>query len=167
MDTFGGCILIWFLAIVCSIVSLFTNANAANAYSLLIRHIHYIAFLYMTLFLIIFNPPQKETDITYMIAFVLLICHWYVLKNECILNYLDKLTYNKNYKLGDNPYDNDYLRVLFLDKTDLIMNICKYIWAFTLWYVMDRNLLLTHDKIVSLCVLFALFLFVTLNNFHR
>ena len=45
---------------------------------------------------------RSEYDIYYLIFLYVVIMQWILLKNECIINYLEKIKINPKYKLGTN-----------------------------------------------------------------
>lgn len=115
----------------------------------IIQFIHLLIDLFCMFYIFLFNPIY---DI-YFSGFVLLqTIHWALLKNECIVSYIEKKLINSNYKLGDNPkwiphysvYHNKFtillkaililgalLLVTFRNKHNYILYIC--IAAFILW----------------------------------
>lgn len=77
----------------------------------LIQIIHILNELFISLYIFIFFDTKKY-DIYFCNYLLILLIHWLLLKNECILSYFEKKLKNKNYKLGDKPYQHTFHEIL-------------------------------------------------------
>jgi len=123
-----------------------TDINKKILYVLQIIHL-FIDFFCMS-YIYIFNPIY---DI-YFCGFILLqTIHWAVLKNECIVSYLEKKLIDPNYELGSNPKWVPHYDVFYNNFLKIIKAICI---IGGLLYVMFRN----DDNIIrGICVAAILF----------
>jgi hypothetical protein len=56
----------------------------------------------------VFIFKTNKYDLYFSIYLFLIFLHWLLLKNECILSYLEKKTIDKNYVLGSKPFEHPY-----------------------------------------------------------
>ena len=95
----------------------------------------------------IFIFPKKY-DIYYTIYLVLLNLHWILLKNECIISYIEKKIIDKNYVLGSDPYYHPYKSII--KNYYYIIDIIKII---NIIVVFNRNI---KNKYIFICMLFII-----------
>jgi hypothetical protein len=118
--------------------------------------IHLFIDFFCVSYIYIFNPIY---DI-YFCGFILLqTLHWAVLKNECIVSYIEKKLIDSNYELGSNPkwiphYDVFYNEFMKTAKAFLIIS--------GLLYVMFRN---RNNYIRGICI-GAIILWIYLTYIH-
>jgi len=118
--------------------------------------IHLFIDFFCIFYIYIFNPIY---DI-YFCGFILLqTLHWALLKNECIVSYIEKKLIDPNYELGSQPkwiphYDAFYNKFLKTIKAVCILG--------GLIYVMFRN---DNNIIRAICVT-AILLWIYLTYFH-
>ena len=74
----------------------------------LIELLHYLNDFFLGFYIFIFRT--NKYDIYYSVYFLLMVLHWIIFKNECILSYFEKKIIDKDYKLGDKPYYLPYRR---------------------------------------------------------
>lgn len=69
---------------------------------------YYIFLIYLHLFIVIVTITyplfvrDKNYDIYYILFLYLLILQWILFKNECLINYVEKIKMDPDYKLGTN-----------------------------------------------------------------
>lgn len=71
----------------------------------LVQLFHMINDFLLSIYILIF---PKKYDIYYSIYLALIFLHWNLLKNECLLSYIEKKLIDKKYVLGSNPYFHPY-----------------------------------------------------------
>jgi len=77
--------------------------------------IHLLVDLFVMTYAIIFNSIY---DI-YFICFILSqILHWGLLKNECIISYIEKKIIDPNYELGSQPFWSPHRQLFFNNYTN-------------------------------------------------
>jgi hypothetical protein len=67
----------------------------------LIKLLHILNEIFVSTYVFIFDKKYDKYFMTYL---VLTMLHWLILKNECILSYIEKKILDKNYVLGSSPY---------------------------------------------------------------
>jgi hypothetical protein len=72
----------------------------------------------------VFIFRTNKYDLYFSIYLFLIFLHWLLLKNECILSYLEKKTINKDYILGSKPFEHPY-RDMIPTQLTVITNIIK------------------------------------------
>ena len=105
-----------------------------NILLLFIQLIHLINDLFASFYVFIFYWTKKY-DLYFIIYVTLINLHWYMLKNECILSYFEKILINKNYKLGDNPYYHPF--EIYLPKS--FVNLKVYFKILQIFIIFFRN----------------------------
>ena len=101
----------------------------------IIQYFHLFIDIIQPLYLILFFN-NKKYDIYFLGFISTIILHWTLLKNECILSYLEKKIMDKNYKYGDRPYEHPYRKII----PDFYMKILDNLKKLTLGVVFLRNL---------------------------
>lgn len=89
----------------------------------------------ITIFCVLFPHLYPKYDLYYIIYVFLTSLHWFLLKGECFVTYLEKISLNKSYKLGDDPYLNPFYEIIGTSTMDLVKSI--HIINFT--YILYRN----------------------------
>jgi hypothetical protein len=131
-----------------------TDTNKKILYVLQIIHL-FIDFFCMS-YIYIFNPIY---DI-YFCGFILLqTIHWALLKNECIVSYVEKKLIDPNYELGAQPKWIPHYDVFYNTFLKTVKAICI---IGGLLYVMFRN---DSNIIRAICVA-AILLWIYLKYFH-
>lgn len=110
----------------------------------IIQLIHYFIDSFNMTYIVLFNPMY---DIYYMIWLLLEISHWLLLKNECIISYIEKKLINNSYELGSNPrwtpyYSEYYNKWLIMLKSVILIS--------TIIYILIRN---KSKKIKMICII--------------
>ena len=67
----------------------------------LIRGFHYIVYL-LPMVYVLLSKSTEHYDLI-LAGYIFINIHWAVLKDECILNYIEKKVRDCTYKLGDKP----------------------------------------------------------------
>jgi hypothetical protein len=75
-----------------------------------VRFIHFLTSSFMIFYLLIFN---KRYDVLYLVVIGIISLHWYFMRGECALSYLEKRAMDPTYKLGQDVYSHPYLDKLF------------------------------------------------------
>ena len=119
----------------------------------IIKTIHIINDIFFSTYIFIFD---KKYDIYFVIYILILVTHWTLLKNECILSYIEKKLINKNYKLGEDPFNHPYHKEL-PKEIKKIFTILKYI---NLLYIIYRNI---YNKYI-LILIFIIFIMTIYNQ---
>lgn len=71
-----------------------------------IKFLHLINEFFMMTYIYFFRT--NKYDLYFTIYIFLIFLHWILLKNECILSYLEKKLIDKDYILGSKPYDHPF-----------------------------------------------------------
>ena len=122
-----------------------------------VQFMHLIIDIFCMFYIFLFDPLY---DI-YFCGFILFqTIHWIVLKNECIVSYIEKKLIDKSYVLGDDPkwvphYDTFYNKYSKWMKAVLIIG--------ALLYVIFRN----KKKYIKLICISAIVLWIYLTYFHN
>ena len=97
----------------------------------IIQLLHLCIDIFNSTYIFIF--PAKY-DIYYVSWILFMVVHWFFLKNECVIGYIEKKIMNPKYVLGSNPYYLPYqhifydkMNIMFLSKTFLINASLLYI----------------------------------------
>jgi hypothetical protein len=77
------------------------KSPTSNLVLLLLRYIHIAWGLFMILYWFLFD---QKYDLIYLVMFCVMVSHWFMCNNECILNYLERKQVDPDYKLGEKPY---------------------------------------------------------------
>ena len=93
-----------------------------NFQLVLLKFIHILNEIFMMTYVFIFRT--NKYDLYFSIYLFLIFLHWLLLKNECILSYLEKKTINKDYILGSKPFEHPYRDMIPIQLT-IITNIIK------------------------------------------
>jgi len=112
----------------------------------LIKFIHILNEIFLSTYIFFFSPKY---DIYYTIYLLIIILHWILLKNECILTYIEKKLIDKNYILGSKPYYHPYHSIIpkFLI---YLFEILKVINILVIFY---RNY---YNKYIYISILFII-----------
>ena len=117
---------------------------------------HFIIIdVFMFSYLFVFNI---QFDFYFIIIAFLQSMHWLVLKNECIITYIEKKLLDPNYKLGDNIAYNPYENIYYFNNK-LLINIKTFIFFIIILYICYRN---RKNKIVYLLI-FAILVTIYIN----
>lgn len=72
--------------------------------SILTAHIHNLVIVAPFIYFILFLLNDKRYDIYYILFFLFIRSHWFLLKGECIFTYIEKKILFPDYKLGSDIY---------------------------------------------------------------
>jgi hypothetical protein len=114
------------------------------------QFIHILNELFISFYIFIFYWTKKY-DIYFCIYHLIIIIHWLLLKNECILSYLEKKTRDKNYKLGDNPFEHPFYNLL----PKYSLNILVFFKLLNILVIFYRNL--DNKYIISLICIIVIY----------
>ena len=114
-----------------------------------IKLIHLLNEIFLSTYIFIF---PKKYDIYYVIYVLLIKIHWILLKNECILSYIEKRLKNKDYVLGSKPYEHPF-HSLLPKNFKYIFRLLKFI---NLLVIFIRNI--KNKYIVILIIFIVLFI---------
>lgn len=95
----------------------------------IVRWIHTLVVLFNLCYIFVFN---KKYDIIYICFLSITIMHWFFLKNECVLSYIEKKIIDKNYKLGSDLYSHPFTDKIFSKKIKhlyFFTQFCLYIYV--------------------------------------
>ena len=107
-----GILLVSFMSIlICFLMYLRHNLDMFEKHGLLflIRSTHYFTLLIMVMYVFVFSP---ESDIIYLVFVAIIMCHWFLIKNECILTYLESKMIDPKYVMGEDPYRNTFIKLI-------------------------------------------------------
>jgi hypothetical protein len=121
------------------------------------------------LYLILFNPLY---DIYYAVFVLLQTIHWYILRNECFITYIEKYLIDPNYVLGSNPTYLPHSKVYYNTTTFQIKNILvlltlAYIWYRNAYVKNKGNNVNKYIKYIKYIVPCAIGLFIYLCYFYK
>ena len=105
----------------------------------IVKTIHILNEIFLCTYFIIFPISY---DIYFAIYLLLIMIHWIVLKNECILSYLEKKILDKNYELGSMPHYHPYRKSLH----PYIENLFDFIKLVNLFVILYRNFCIIFNK---------------------
>jgi hypothetical protein len=77
--------------------------------------------IFCSTYIFLFNQKYDFYFLAYVFAVMI---HWFFLKHECLLSYIEKRIQNNNYQLGSKPYTNLYKTVL-PKPLDILIKIMK------------------------------------------
>ena len=103
---------------------------------------HWFIILYTVLYVFIVSRldlskgARLVNDVFYVVLVVGTFLHWMILKNECIISYLEKKTLDTNYVLGSDPLKNPSL---FLGYDISMANIYMQLGVFIIWSLIVFN----------------------------
>jgi hypothetical protein len=89
----------------------------------------------VTILCVLFPYFYPKYDLYYTIYVFLASLHWFFLKGECFLTYLEKITLDKSYKLGDDPYLNPFYKIIGTST----MNLVRSLHIINFIYILYRN----------------------------
>lgn len=73
------------------------------------RVLHYATLVFGMFYVFLFSA---DNDTWYLIYSFVLVFHWVLFKNECILTYWEKKLIDENYVMGSQPYHHVFLQLL-------------------------------------------------------
>jgi hypothetical protein len=79
-------------------------------------------------------------DVEYMLYLSAIAIHWAILKDECLISYIEKKVINNKYVLGENG-DLPFLSLINYENLPII----KFILFFSIFNIMYRNMF-TKDR---------------------
>jgi hypothetical protein len=118
----------------------------------LVSGIHLINELFVSTYVFIFN---KKYDIYYIIYILLIITHWIILNNECVISYIEKKLINKDYILGDQPFEHPYHNFLPI----YIINLLEGLKFLNLIIIFVRN----RDNKLIIFIMLIIFGYILFN----
>lgn len=77
----------------------------------------------ITIICVLFPHFFPQFDLYYLIYIFLIALQWNLLKGECFISYLEKITLNKSYKLGDDPKLNPFYDMIGQSTMNLLNSI--------------------------------------------
>ena len=118
--------------------------------------LHLLNEIFLSSYVFIF---PKKYDIYYICYILFIIIHWILLKNECIISYIEKKLIDKDYSLGSKPYLHPYHSFV---PTYLIhlFEILKFINLLIIYF---RN---SNDKVIF-TIMIIIFGFLFFNFFKK
>jgi hypothetical protein len=93
-----------------------------------------------TLIFIMFPLFVTTYDVEYMLYLSAIAIHWAILKDECLISYIEKKVINNKYVLGENG-DLPFLSLINYENLPII----KFILFFSIFNIMYRNMF-TKDR---------------------
>ena len=131
----------------------------------IIQFIHVCIDGLCCLYLLLFNPMY---DIYYALFVLLQTIHWYILKNECFITYLEKYMIDPDYVLGSNPKYLPHSKVYYNKTTFQIKNIIVLASLVYIWFRnMKSNTANKMSKYIKYIVPCAIGLFIYLTYFYK
>jgi len=123
----------------------------------IIQILHFFIDLFCMIYIFIFNPIY---DIYYCGFIFCQTIHWALLKNECIVSYVEKKIIDPNYELGQNPKWIPHYKVFYNKYTKLLK---AFLILGALIYIIFRN-----DKVyIKLICSAAIVLWIYLTYFYK
>lgn len=131
-------------------VSIIFTAALANAFLILVtlkenfnvslfvvRMLHSFVFFFSLFYIFIFKPKY---DVLYITLAVVIMTHWLLFKNECILSYIEKKLMDKNYKMGDNVFSNPFMDTMFNKSIVYVMLLIQLlVYAFVFYRAFHKS----------------------------
>jgi hypothetical protein len=93
-----------------------------------------------TFIFILFPLFVTTYDVEYMLYLSAIAVHWAILKDECLISYIEKKVINNKYVLGENG-DLPFLSLINYENLPII----KFILFFSIFNIMYRNMF-TKDR---------------------
>lgn len=87
-------------------------SRAQRAFLSALRAVHWSIILLLCFYAALQPTQSPLLDMGYLALTTVVMFHWLLLKNECVLNYLDSKIVDCGYKLGADPYDSSFIRDL-------------------------------------------------------
>ena len=116
----------------------------------------------MVFYIIIFNA---QSDYVYLLFVTIIISHWFVLKNECILSYWESKLLDPNYVMGEDPYRHIFIELIFGDYKIWYMVLLTVLMFINSGIVVWRlEHIPFHVKIILVTIIFC---YQIKNNFDR
>lgn len=112
----------------------------------LIKFIHILNEIFLSTYIFIF---PKKYDIYFTLYLLIIILHWVLLKNECILTYIEKKLIDKNYKLGSSPYYHPYHSIV----PKCFIYLFEFLKIVNILVILYRNY---YNKYIYICMLFII-----------
>ena len=84
----------------------------------LIRFVHYCTFIFSIIYPYIF---EKKYDVYYLLFGILLMIHWVLLKNECILSIFEKKLLDNKYTIGSNAQCHPFIDSISRDLNRILV----------------------------------------------
>jgi len=122
-----------------------------------IQLFHFFIDAICMFYVFLFNPIY---DIYYTGFILCQTIHWGLLKNECIVSYIEKKLINPNYKLGDKPKWIPHYSV-YHNKLTILLKAIFILGSLT--FVIFRN---RKNNIPYICIV-AIFLWLYFTYFHH
>ena len=104
-----------------------------NIYLYLVELFHCINELFISFYIFIFRT--NTYDNIYILYVFLIVLSWLLLKNECILSYIEKKLLDDTYKLGDSPYIHPYQTYY----PKILQKILRFLKFLNLIVILYRN----------------------------
>jgi len=98
----------------------------------LIGIIHILFSLIISLYFVWRNDNM---DIFYIIYFVILNLSWLLMKNECLISYLFKISKSSDYTLGDSASIEDYEIILGNKVSEIFLDYIRFMYLFNMTYI--------------------------------
>ena len=131
----------------------------------IIQFIHVCIDGLCCLYLLLFNPIY---DIYFSLFVLFQTLHWYVLRNECFITYLEKYIIDPDYVLGSNPKYLPHSKVYYNKTTFQIKNIIVLSTLAYIWFRnMKNNTANTMSRYIKYIVPCAISLFIYLSYFYK
>jgi hypothetical protein len=92
---------------------IFTNNIYDNIRLWITRILHLAAVLFFVTYILIYDKPTYDS--IYLIFLIIMVSHWYVRNNECVLDCHEKRILDKTYICGTTK-SNLYLKILNIPK---------------------------------------------------
>lgn len=128
-----------------------------NLQLFLLNLIHNINDFFIISYVFIFKTNQY--DLYFSIYLFAIVLHWLLLKNECILSYLEKKIIDKNYVLGSKPFEHPYSEIIPFP----LLIITRIIKIYNIIVVILRN---TKNYFITISLLIVL-LYVIYNYLQK
>lgn len=128
-----------------------------NLQLFLLKLIHNINDFFIILYVFIFRT--NKYDLYFSIYLFVIVLHRLLLKNECILSYLEKKIIDKDYVLGSKPFKHPYRKLVPIQLV-IISDILK---IYNICYVILRN---TKNYFITISLLIVL-LYIIYNYLQK
>lgn len=161
----NGVIFVFLISFVtCLLLYMSRKFNPFEKHGLLflVRTLHYFTLYVMIFYIIIFNA---QSDWVYLLFLTIIMSHWFVLKNECILSYWESKLVDPKYVMGEDPYRNIFIKLIVGDYITWCMILLTVPMFLNFGIVLWR---IEHIYFpVKIIIITIIFFYQIKNNFNR
>lgn len=125
----------------------------------MVQLFHLLNELFVSTYIIWFPTPKY--DLYFAIYVFIITIHWYFLKNECVISYMEKKLLNDAYELGQEPYYHPFQSMLprFVHNIFMVLKIINIVW------VLCRNYKKNKSVFIIMVIVLIINLYLTFKKF--